>query len=659
MKFNLDIVRKHPAFAMAVNFLTVLILYTAARIFFFLTYKSSFPEVGLSDFLTICKGGLRFDMSALCYLNLLCIILQTLPFKFRFGKGYQRVMKIIFLTVNIIGIVVNVADTIYFQFGGRRTTSTFFSEFAGQSNVLPILLNSFVQDWSVWLFAAISVFAVCFFYYKPVYQEQPRTIFSGKPGFYISGSILFLISVYAGVSFARGGTAIKMHPMRMDTADMYTKQPSQAAIVLNTPFTLITTMHKKDFVNPKFFPDERLDSIFNPIHYPQAEGEFKPYNIVIILMESFSREYVGYYTPKTEEYQGFTPFLDSLITVSYAFDYSFASGIRSVDAMPSVLAGIPRYIEPYTHNSYAVNTIEGLPRMLESKGYRSAFFHGAPNQSLWFNGVTSAAGYDDYYGMTEFADDSQYDGTWAIWDEPFFDFFADKTDLIAKEGKPFLVTVFSASSHQPYKVPQKYEGKFKKGVIEEMQAVAYADYSLKKYFERVKNSPWYKNTIFVFTADHTGPFAHDEYKNECGRFLIPIFFYAPGGQLPVKMVKDRLMQQIDVAPSLLSLLNYDKPFFSFGKNIFSADTTHFVNFVFNDNNGTSQYYLDSLMIQYNHNKLSGVYKFKEDLQLRNNLIDSQSNYPQIPFMETQIKAIIQQYIVRMKANKLTYQNSIK
>jgi phosphoglycerol transferase MdoB-like AlkP superfamily enzyme len=297
--------------------------------------------------------------------------------------------------------------------------------------------------------------------------------------------------------------------------------------------------------------------------------------------------------------------------------------------------------------------------MLGAEGYHCAFFHGAPNTTLGFKGFTNSIGFTEYYGMDEYNDDSEFDCTWSIWDEPFFLYFAHESDRIAKQGKPFLLTIFSASSHNPFKVPEKYDdGRFPDGTIPMHKAVRYADYSLKKYFEEVSQYDWYKNTIFVFTADHTGPGSRDEYANEYGKFRIPIFFYTPGGQLPIKCDSTRLMQQMDITPTLLSMIGYDKPYFSFGKNVFEQDSTKFVNYVFNDLNGQSMYYLDTLMIEYKNNELTGIFEYQKDYQLKNNLIDRRADFPQLPFMESQIKAIMQEYVEGMKQNTLTAQRYI-
>ncbi len=646
-------IKMQPAVIMAVNILIAMVLYMAARFFFFLMYKSAFADVDSAELTTICFGGIRFDISALCYINLICIVLQTLPFKFRGTAKYQKIVKIIFLAFNIPFLLANAADVVYYEFGGRRTTSTFFSEFGNETNIGTILMHSLTEYWGVWLFGVGSVVALWLLYFNPVKKGTSTHFFLSGKTFYITNFLLMCLAIYLAVCGARGGFGLKMHPIRMDVADIYCKKPSHSAIVLNTPFTLITTIHKKGYTNPHFYESKDLDSLFLPKIVPDSTNEIKKYNIVVILMESFSREYTGLFNKNIPDFKGFTPFLDSLITQSYAFEYSFSNGVRSVDCMPGTFAGIPRYKEPYCYYFYANNTLQGLPEMLKNEGYYTAFFHGAPNTTLGFKGFSNAIGFQDYYGMDEYNNDDDFDGTWAIWDEPYFQYFADNCDRIAKEGKPFFLTIFSASSHNPYKVPEQYEDKLHDGIIPMHKAVEYSDYSLRRYFNRVKDSDWFNNTIFVFTADHTGPAALDQYQGECGKFLIPIFFYTPNGMLHAKMDSSRIMQQIDITPSLLSLINYNKPFFTFGKDIFKSDSAGYVNYVFNDLNGTSQYYLDTLMIQYKADKLFGIFDYKKDITLKNNLIDHKDDFPQLPFMETQMKAIIQQYVERMKENRLT------
>ena len=641
---------------MVVNFLLLMVVYMLSRWVFFYMNKSSFPDVTFEDMMTICLGGLRFDISALCYLNMLCITLQFLPIKVRDTVWYQRIVKTLFIVINALGIAVNAADIVYFEFGGRRTTFTIFSEFGGESNLGTIFLNSITNYWEVWLFGIAMIAIIAFLYYNPIKQDRPASSYPANKIYYSLHTVIFIIAGILVAGGARGGLKLKMHPLRQDSAELYCKKPLEAAIVLNTPFTLITTAHKTGYKDPGFFAKEELDNIFNPIRnlHPKG-GEMNRMNVVVFIMESFSMEYTGFFNKDKDggNYQGYTPFLDSLLSKSYSFEYGFANGMRSVDCMPASFAGIPRYLDPFCYFIYSNNALQGLPAMLSQEGYTTAFFHGAPNTTLGFKSFTNSIGFETYYGMDEYDNDKDFDGTWAIFDEPYLKYFAKESDRIANEGQPFFLTVFTASSHEPFTIPDEHKGTFIRGDIPMHKSISYADYSIQQYFEMVKDKPWFNNTLFVFTADHCGVSYREDYNNEMGRFLIPIFFYTPGGQLPVMCDTKRLIQQTDITPTLLGLLNYQKPFFSFGKDVFD-NSENYVNYVFNDRSGNSMYYLDDLVIEYSGNQLIGIYEYKNDFSLKNNLIEKKEQFSQLPFMQQQMEAILQQYITRMEDNKLTW-----
>lgn len=645
---------KEPGFIMAVNFMILIVIYMVMRWLFYYMNIQYFPDVTLGEMIKMSLGGLRFDISALCYINLLCVVLQFIPLKCRHTVKFQRIVKIVFLALNILGIIVNAADIVYFEFGGRRTTWTIFSEFGGESNLGKIFLNSITEYWLVWLLGIAMIAAVIFLYYNPIKKNRNKEDYPPAKLYYPIHTGIFLLAILLCFAGLRGGLSLKMHPLRQDSAEIYCQRPIEAAIVLNTPFTMITTMHKKGYTTPHFFKPESLDGIFNPVRNTTARGgEMKKLNVVVFLMESFSREYTGYFNKERDngKYQGYTPFLDSLLSKSYCFEYSFANGARSVDCMPASFGGIPRYIDPYCYYIYSNNTLQALPQMLREEGYTTAFFHGAPNTTLGFKAFANSIGFEHYYGMDEYPNKDDFDGTWAIYDEPYLQYFADQTKSIARSSKPFFLTVFTASSHEPFPIPDKYKSTFTRGEIPMHKSISYSDHAIKQYFEKVKNEPWFKNTIFVFTADHCGVAHRDDYNNDMGRFLIPIFFYTPGGQLPAKCDSTRLMQQTDITPSVLGLLNYQKPYFSFGKDVFDQ-SDNYVNYVFNDRNGTSMYYLDELMIEYRDNKLIGIYEFRNDFSLKRNLIDKKGDFKQLPFMEQQMRAILQQYITRMKEDRL-------
>ncbi|MCR4766324.1 MAG: hypothetical protein K5856_09165, partial [Bacteroidaceae bacterium] len=307
-------IRKQPGFTMAVNFLILMVIYMLSRWVFYYMNIGSFHDVSINEMMIISMGGLRFDLSALCYMNALCILLQFIPWKKRHTIIYQQVVKWLFIIINALGIAVNAADMVYFEFGGRRTTATIFSEFGGESNLGTIFLNSITGHWQVWLFGIVMIAALILLYYNPLKNDRPKDDFPANKVYYTWHTAVFAMALLLTVAGARGGLAWKMHPLRQDSAELYCEKPLHTAIVLNTPFTLITTAHKSGYKDPHFFAKEELDNIFNPYRNLQPTGgEMKKLNVVVFILESFSMEYTGYFNKDKDggNYQGYTPFLDS------------------------------------------------------------------------------------------------------------------------------------------------------------------------------------------------------------------------------------------------------------------------------------------------------------------------------------------------------------
>jgi phosphoglycerol transferase MdoB-like AlkP superfamily enzyme len=384
--------------------------------------------------------------------------------------------------------------------------------------------------------------------------------------------------------------------------------------------------------------------LYNPHYVPADTAKFKPMNIVIIIMESFSREYTGIFNKDLDggKYKGYTPFLDSLLSVSLTFDISLANGNKSIDAMPSILASMPSLETPYIISHYANNSINGLPSLLKSKGYYSAFFHGAPNGSMGFDSFSRMAGFDEYFGLNQYPGKGDFDGSWGVWDEPFFNFFADKLNSFKE---PFMASIFSVSSHHPFKVPVKYIGKFPKGPIPICEVVSYSDYALREFFKKISTEPWFKNTLFVMTADHTNEKFHKEFQNSLGQFLVPILFYKSGSDL--HGYKMRIAQQIDIMPTILSYLNYDKEYIAFGNNLLDDS---YESFGFNTYGSTYYLYMKDHILEVIDNKSAGLFNYKKDRFLNVNLIDKEPETQRQ--MEDKLKAIIQTYNSRLIDNNM-------
>ena len=585
-------------------------------------------------------GGLKFDTTAILYVNSLFILGNIIPFQFRENKRYQKVLFWIFVITNSIALFTNIADIPYYPFTYRRTTSIVFSQFKHEQNLGSLAFRFMFDYWYVVIFLALLVYALIWLYKR---VDIDGSKIQNKLLYYILNTIAMVVTVGLMIGGFRGGFRHSTRPITLSNAGEYVENPNETAIVLNTPFALIRTFNKTALQKETFFTKQLLDQIYTPVHIPKDGKAFEQKNIVIFILESYSKEFVGALNQHRtiKNYTGYTPFLDSLIGESYVFENAFANGKKSIEALPSVLASIPGMEVPYVLSAYSSNNINSLASLLKPKGYRTAFFHGAPNGSMGFQSFMKLAKFDEYYGKTEYNNDDDFDGMWGIWDEPFFQYYAN---TIATFKQPFCVSLFSVSSHHPYAVPAQYDGKLKTGSVPLHRCINYTDVSLRHFFETARKMPWFKNTIFIITADHASFPYYQECYNDVDHFAIPLFFYTPDGSLK-GLDTTTVAQQIDIMPTLLSLLHFDKPYIAFGKDLFHPSANDFaINYL----DGNYQLFTNNYLLKNDGKKVSGLYDYKADRMLKHKLENLQIQNDLLQ----KTKAFEQQYNNRMIDNTL-------
>jgi len=625
-----------------------MLLYTLSRIGFYFFNLSFFPGMTWSRMAIILFGGLRFDLSATLYSNSLYILLMILPFTFRFKSGYQKLLRWIFIVVNAIAFAINTADFIYYRFTLRRTTVSVIDQFKNEENFGRLVFQFLFDYWYAVLFWMLLVAVLVFIYRKIKFSgpQQTNTI-----AFYSTGVIAMLLSIYLFVGGARGGFRGSTRPITLSNAAAYAETPNEISLVLNTPFALMRTAKANVIKKVNYFSSEdELNKVFTPLRTPNDTASFKPKNVVVIILESFSKEFIGIYNKDIGggNYKGYAPFLDSLISVSQAYQYSLANGRKSIDAMPSVISSIPSIEVPYVLSHFSGNKVNSLASLLKEKGYYTAFFHGAPNGSMGFDAFANLSGFDNYFGKTEYGNDDDFDGYWGIWDEPFLQFYANKMNSFKQ---PFFTTLFTVSSHHPYNLPEGYENKFKGGPKLVHRTIQYTDFALKRFFKSASTMPWFKNTLFVITADHaSAEIQVPEYNSAWGYFSIPIFFYHAGENSGG--LRQEIFQQIDIMPSILGHLHYEGPYVAFGRDVFHDSVKPFA---FNYLNNTYQMFRGDYLLQFDGSKAKTLYQFKKDKALQNNLVTELPDT--VKSMETTLKAFIQQYNNRMVDNDLTIEGS--
>ncbi|HEY3403916.1 MAG TPA: sulfatase-like hydrolase/transferase [Ohtaekwangia sp.] len=624
--------------------LIAMLLFSLCRVGFFLFNLSYFPNMTLINFLKIMAGGMRFDLTAVLYTNALFILLTIIPFEFRFAKWYQTILKWIFFITNGIALAANISDFVYYRFTGRRTTADVFQQFEHEQNLTKLWLR-FAWDYWYGVLIVVLLIALMVWLYRKVKVEGPQL--TNRIVFYISGVILIPAVLYLFIIGVRGGAYHHIRPITLNDAGQYVDDPRDIVLVLNTPFAIYRTLGKTKIKRVTFFKDQNeVDSLFSPIRNSVDTGQMKKLNVVIIILESFSKEFVGYYNHHREngKYKGYAPFMDSLLQYSRAYRYSFANGRKSIDALPSVIASIPSMGVPYVLSPFSGNKVNSLGSLLGAEGYETAFLHGAPNGSMGFEAFMNVAGIEKYYGMDEYGNDDDFDGWWGIWDEPFLQYVAGvQTDF----EEPFFSVTFTLSSHHPYIVPPEYEGKFKGGPVPILRGIQYTDNALRKYFQRVSKEPWYKNTLFVISADHVSSnVLFTDGRTAPGLFAIPIFFFRPDNSL-AGMDDQTIVQQVDIMPTVLGYLNYRKPYVAFGQDVFKNAGQ---SCAWNYEAGVFQYYEGDYLMQFDGKRSIALYNFKTDSLQQENLLEK--NPSMSKHLEKRLKAVIQQYNNRMVDNDL-------
>lgn len=647
--------------AFLLNLLLAYVIYMVCRGIFFLEnyhlYKESWQQLSFGD---IIKGGLLFDTSAILYTNALYALMMLLPLHLKERNSWQSCARGLFILVNSIAVIMNLADAVYFQYTGRRSTTSVFREFSNENNIISIASTELLNHWYLVLAGVLLIFCLFKFTLK---ADELRFYSHGKMSigkYYIIQVIALALFTPLCIAGMRGGFTTAVRPITISNANQYVNRPTEAAIVLNTPFSFIRTIGKDVFSDPKYFSLSELDKIYSPVHNATADttatsSVAKRKNVVVLIVESFGREYIGEYNKQLDggKYKGYAPFIDELLKQSLTFDYTFANGRKSIDGMPSILSSIPHFVEPFFLTSASLNDVSGLADRLGECGYSSAFFHGAQNGSMGFEAFARTTGYQKYYGRTEYNNDKRFDGdkdfdgTWAIWDEPFLQYYALK---MTEMKEPFITSVFTASSHHPYNIPEKYKSRFPDdGKNPIHKCIRYTDMALREFFETAKKQPWYKNTIFIMTSDHTNAIDHKEYATDLGVYVAPILFFDPSGEMP-RGQHHGIAQQIDIMPTILNYLGYNKPYVAFGLDLLNtpADKTWAVSY----NGGIYQYVKGDYFIQFDGTKLKAAYNYKKDWMMTRNLVNDQSAQPALTTMTKELKAIIQSYMQRMQNNAL-------
>ncbi len=605
-----------------------LLLLSALRGLFWLLYRSDFPGITGAQAFQVAVQGIRFDLATLVIWNAPVILLHILPLPWRPLRLFQRVLFTLYMVINGVLLLICSIDLAFFGFNNKRVSSDLLGQLGAGVRNLP----SFLVDYG-WA-AAVFVVLVAI-----LWKCYPRLTYEGRVRLpWWKEAPVSVASLGIFVLLGRGGWQYQgLSPASAaDHVDV-----GLAPLVTNSAFTFGYSLATPEVRQRHWFTPAELDRRM-PLRYViHKDPTDRKENVVLIIVESMGREYLG----SLSHVRGYMPFMDSLAQQSLVFDNAFANAERSNKSMCAILAGIPSFTDDaFMNTAYMDNKLEGLGTCMKRNGYATSFFHGGLNGEYKFDSFSRAAGFDRYFGRNEYGNNADYDGHWGIYDEEFLQYLAEKLDA---EPSPFCSVVFTLSSHDPFPIPDKWKGHFPKGTQDIHESLGYTDMALRRFFRKAAKSPWYRNTLFVITGDHTFLYnVHPPwFTNAAGRFAVPIIFFRPDGSLHGR--DSTVAQHLDILPSILDITGFDGAVNCFGRSLFKQDR---VPYAAQYLNGQYQIIEGDRLLFFNGETAKGLYAYKSDTLFRHDL---SAREPVVAdSMRLKLEGVVQRHAQALLQNQL-------
>lgn len=616
--------------------LLLLAMYSFCRILFIAVNKHAFHIGSTRKFLYLMVGGLRFDISTIVYTNSLFILLSLIPFPVTQYKWYQQILKWLFIITNSLCLLVNCIDIVSFQFIQKRIQFEVVKFINGEEGGKELILHvpQFLKMYWWLLLVYVAGSWLLAKAYNRTIRNQQKTVYS--IWHYVLGSVTMALILGFSVLGFRGG--FQGENLNIIHASQMT-EVENIPVLLNAPFCLIKTYRNKGLEPRQYFADNEISSCFTGVHIPAYNRSFQKQNIMVIVLESLSKKYLGLFNKEAK-----TPFLDSLFGKGLLFSNAYANAKVSTQGIPAILSSIPSWQDDFfVTSNYSTNRITSLANLLKPHGYTSVFYHGGRNGSMSFDTYCGLAGFDKYVGKDQYPSPADFDGNWGIWDEPFLQFTADE---IGRLPQPFVAAVLTLSTHTPYNIPEKYRTLFPQKDDPMLHCIQYLDLSLRNFFEQIKKEPWFNNTLFIFSADHTAHGLFEATTSPIDFYAIPIVFYKPDNSL--KGVSSKTANQIDILPTALHLLNFPGKYFALGNNLLDNSCPDFsINF----KAGIYQYFDSLHCYQFNGRRPVGLFYFQTDRECHINRL-SDTLQPEIKRIDSNLKKKIQSFTSSMINNRM-------
>ena len=660
-----------------------------SRLVWFVANVFWLPPIGIDEYVYAHLVGIYFDIPVVIGLFLPVWIWVIGGHSWR--DRFPAINRILFVISSMTVLIFNGIDTGYSQVTAKRSGYELFDILGDDANRFAPYI---IDNWYI----ILGLAAMGYFIYRwvPIHGQYPDINFRMRP---LRGLIATLTIAAICLLGFRGG--FQLRPLRAIDASNFV-QPEIAPLVTSTPLQIISTWKRNGLPNFEFdiqfpansaitsepktsasqhwlFDNSTALSPF-PMSRTLGGGWVQP-NIVVIVVESLARDYTGFGNGTQ-----FTPYLDRLAADpnTLYFPYCYANGTKSIEMVPSIFCGMPSLMsEFYVTSAYASNKVNNAYKL--AKGYKTAFFHGSNNGTMGFQSFLKQTGLQQYHGIDQYPSDlyqRDFDGNWGIFDEPYLQHFIRCMDTMNNGKQPVFASVFTLSSHHPYTIPEPYINKLP-GTPETVQhTIAYADIALHKFFETAAKKPWFENTVFVITGDHTSHSDKEYFYSQSGHYEVPFLIYAPGidikhinekpnqseefrnQQLRIKKPQtftnpsrnewadiintatQKTLSQCDIIPTLWNLLGANNPRLGFGRSAFDPNYKGYSTHIDKD-----LYYIIQYPFVLALDQQGKVVDYHKQLRNNNKAQKLPLVGPQFEWMRATLQCQMKEYSSRIKQNR--------
>ena len=568
------------------------------RLYFYYRYPESFSDLEPLELLNAFLIGIKVDIITISTFIGFLVLLMILPQKQLQNKTLQKLLSYIWLIFLILILFVCIADILYFEYVGRHVSTEFLLTL--ESDFVPIIKLVY-QSYLIETIFFLLFIVILFIIWKKIFEINTYSYnYSHSKVFFF---LIILLLIFFG---ARG----KFIDKPFGIADAFTTSKlSSGNLSINGFFSFYRSIGAKK-INHNFMKREKAINIVHkalknektiyvdpkyPIlrKYPDNHTKHN-YNVVIILLESWSSRYIDSFNGNIGV--GATPNFDNIANKGLKFTNCYANGQRSIDGITSIMTGLTVPIGlNYLGSGLELSNLTYLGKLATANGYETIASQSSNRSSFRVDAITRLAGFKKYFGAEDFPANGQEQKhtppSFGTWDGNMYKFLANQLN---DTKQPFISFSFTSSTHTAFVSPGKKWEKFTPhnngNFIGFLNTLYYADDQLGYFFNDIKNQPWFDNTIFILTADHTNLFKQSEEKlissntrfpaiAELDRQKIPLVVYAP------KIFKPRTIDDIvshnDIFPSLIDMLNWHGNFSTISNSFFDTNVKNRFAFIKN------------------------------------------------------------------------------